>query len=187
MAALIAARAIPAVLAGSHEPSHRQHGEGETEGTALRAFAWPLGPGHFDSSRTGDALMSHGGGRRERLEAFFGRYLPQMIVAALAPVVIFIFMALIDLSDWCLVFLAFALHHPGNSQPVPSLEPRTEHGPAGRLRRPGGGFPGCGAGTCHAEGLRPEPGPRGTAGGARPATCSAPPWEFFRLTLPRVL
>ena len=66
-----------------------------------------LGPGHFDSSRTGDALMSLAEGV-ERLEAFFGRYLPQMIVAALAPVVIFIFMALIDL--WTgVIFLAFAL------------------------------------------------------------------------------
>ena len=66
-----------------------------------------LGPGHFDSSRTGDALMSLAEGV-ERLEAFFGRYLPQMIVAALAPVVIFIFMALIDFYTG-LIFLGFAL------------------------------------------------------------------------------
>ena len=66
-----------------------------------------LGPGHFDASRTGDALMSLAEGV-ERLEAFFGRYLPQMIVAALAPVVIFIFMSLIDLRTG-LVFLAFAV------------------------------------------------------------------------------
>ena len=66
-----------------------------------------LGSGHFDSSRTGDALMSLAEGV-ERLEAFFGRYLPQMIVAALAPVVIFIFMALIDFRTG-LIFLAFAL------------------------------------------------------------------------------
>ena len=44
----------------------------------------------------------------ERLEAFFGRYLPQMIVAALAPVLIFAFMAIIDFRTG-LVFLAFAL------------------------------------------------------------------------------
>ena len=66
-----------------------------------------LGPGYFDSSRTGDALMSLAEGV-ERLEAFFGRYLPQMIVAALAPVVIFIFMALLDFRTG-LIFLAFAL------------------------------------------------------------------------------
>ena len=66
-----------------------------------------LGPGHFDSSRTGDVLMSLAEGV-ERLEAFFGRYLPQMIVAALAPVAIFIFMALIDFYTG-LIFLGFAL------------------------------------------------------------------------------
>ena len=66
-----------------------------------------LGPGYFDASRTGDALMSLAEGV-ERLEAFFGRYLPQMIVAALAPVVIFVFMALLDFRTG-LIFLAFAL------------------------------------------------------------------------------
>ncbi len=66
-----------------------------------------LGPGYFDQSRTGDVLMSMAEGV-ERLEAFFGRYLPQMIVAALAPVLIFAFMAIIDLRTW-LVFLAFAI------------------------------------------------------------------------------
>jgi ATP-binding cassette subfamily B protein len=66
-----------------------------------------LGPGYFDQSRTGDVLMSLAEGV-ERLEAFFGRYLPQMIVAALAPILIFVFMAIIDLRTG-LVFLAFAL------------------------------------------------------------------------------
>jgi len=66
-----------------------------------------LGPGYFDQSRTGDVLMSLAEGV-ERLEAFFGRYLPQMIVAALAPVLIFAFMAIIDFRTG-LVFLAFAL------------------------------------------------------------------------------
>ncbi|PKB58721.1 MAG: thiol reductant ABC exporter subunit CydC [SAR202 cluster bacterium Casp-Chloro-G2] len=66
-----------------------------------------LGPGYFDQSRTGDVLMSLAEGV-ERLEAFFGRYLPQMIVAALAPLLIFVFMAVIDLRTG-LVFLAFAL------------------------------------------------------------------------------
>ncbi len=66
-----------------------------------------LGPGYFDQTRTGDTLMSLAEGV-ERLEAFFGRYLPQMIVAAFAPIFIFAFMALIDLRTG-LVFLAFAL------------------------------------------------------------------------------
>ena len=66
-----------------------------------------LGPGHFDQSRTGDALLSLADGV-ERLESFFGRYLPQFFVAALAPVLIFAFMAVIDLRTG-VVLLAFAL------------------------------------------------------------------------------
>ena len=73
----------------------------------LYQHALALGPGYFDQSRTGDALMSLAEGV-ERLEAFFGRYLPQMIIAALAPVAIFVFMALIDFRTG-LVFLGFAL------------------------------------------------------------------------------
>ena len=66
-----------------------------------------LGPGYFDQSRTGDVLMSMAEGV-ERLEAFFGRYLPQMIVAALTPILIFAFMAVIDLRT-ALVFVSFAI------------------------------------------------------------------------------
>ena len=66
-----------------------------------------LGPGYFDQSRTGDAVLSLADGV-ERLEVFFGRYLPQLIVAALAPVLIFIFMAVLDLRTG-LIFLAFAI------------------------------------------------------------------------------
>jgi ATP-binding cassette subfamily C protein CydCD len=66
-----------------------------------------LGPGYFDQSRTGDVLLSLADGV-ERLESFFGRYLPQLLVAALAPLLIFLFMALIDLRTG-LVFLGFAL------------------------------------------------------------------------------
>ena len=66
-----------------------------------------LGPGHFDQSRTGDALLSIADGV-ERLEAFFGRYLPQVFVAALAPIFIFVFMAILDLRTG-LIFLGFAL------------------------------------------------------------------------------
>ena len=66
-----------------------------------------LGPGHFDQSRTGDALLSLADGV-ERLEAFFGRYLPQLFVAALAPILIFVFMAILDLRTG-LIFLGFAL------------------------------------------------------------------------------
>ena len=33
------------------------------------------------------------------LETFFGQYLPQLLVAALTPLIIFVFMALLDLTD----------------------------------------------------------------------------------------
>jgi ATP-binding cassette subfamily B protein len=73
----------------------------------LYQHALALGPGHFDQSRTGDVLLFLADGV-ERMEAFFGRYLPQILVAALAPVLIFVFMALIDLPIG-LIFLGFAL------------------------------------------------------------------------------
>ena len=73
----------------------------------LYQHALALGPGHFDQSRTGDALLFLADGV-ERMEAFFGRYLPQILVAALAPVLIFAFMSLIDLQIG-LIFLGFAL------------------------------------------------------------------------------
>ena len=65
-----------------------------------------LGPGHFDQRRTGDVLMFLVDGV-ETLEAFFGRYLPQFFVAAVAPVLIFAYMAYLDVQIG-LVFFAFA-------------------------------------------------------------------------------
>ncbi len=73
----------------------------------LYQHALALGPGHFDQSRTGDVLLFLADGV-ERMEAFFGSYLPQIMVAALAPVLIFGFMAVIDLQIG-LIFLGFAL------------------------------------------------------------------------------
>ena len=73
----------------------------------LYDHALALGPGYFDQVRTGDVLMSLADGV-EKLEAFFGKYLPQLIVAALAPVIIFVFMAIIDLQTG-FIFLGFAL------------------------------------------------------------------------------
>ena len=66
-----------------------------------------LGPGYFDQSRTGDGVLTLADGV-ERLEAFFGRYLPQLTVAVLTPPLIFAFMAFID---WpiAVIFLVFAL------------------------------------------------------------------------------
>ena len=66
-----------------------------------------LGPGHFDQRRTGDVLTSIVDGV-ESLEVFFGQYLPQFIVAATAPVLIFVFMSILDVRIG-LVFVVFAL------------------------------------------------------------------------------
>ena len=73
----------------------------------LYDHAMALGPGYFDQARTGDVLLSFADGI-EKLESFFGKYLPQFIVAALAPVIIFVFMAIIDLQTG-FIFLGFAL------------------------------------------------------------------------------
>ena len=66
-----------------------------------------LGPEYFNQSRTGDVTMSLTDGV-ERLETFFGKFLPQFIIAVLAPIVIFVFMAIIDLGIG-FIFLGFAL------------------------------------------------------------------------------
>src|SRR5215813_4729106 len=66
-----------------------------------------MGPGQFDQSRTGDVLTILGESV-ERLQVFFGQFLPQMIVAGLAPIIIFFLMASIDLSIG-FIFLFFAI------------------------------------------------------------------------------
>ena len=65
-----------------------------------------LGPGHFDQRRTGDVLMFMVDGV-ESLEAFFGQFLPQFFVAAIAPVLIFAYMSFLDLQIG-VIFLVFA-------------------------------------------------------------------------------
>ena len=72
----------------------------------LYQHALALGPGYFDQRRTGDVLMSLVDGV-ENLETFFGQYLPQFLVAAAAPVLIFAFMAFLDIQIG-LIFLFFA-------------------------------------------------------------------------------
>jgi ATP-binding cassette subfamily C protein CydCD len=66
-----------------------------------------LGPGPLDQQRTGGILLSLVEGV-EMLETFFGQYLPQLLVAALTPLIVFAFMALLDLQT-ALIFLIFAL------------------------------------------------------------------------------
>ena len=65
-----------------------------------------LGPGYFDRNRTGDVVLTLVEGV-ERLETFFGQYLSQIIVSAIAPVAIFVYMVTLDVYI-ALIFLAFA-------------------------------------------------------------------------------
>ncbi|MDX1431283.1 MAG: ABC transporter ATP-binding protein, partial [Gammaproteobacteria bacterium] len=66
-----------------------------------------LGPAHFGLERTGDVLLSMVEGV-EQLETYFGQYLPQLFVSALAPLVVFAFIAFLDVPV-ALTLLGFAL------------------------------------------------------------------------------
>ena len=66
-----------------------------------------LGPAHFGLERTGDAILAMIEGV-EQLEIYFGQYLPQLIVSALTPVLIFTAVVFLDLPV-ALVMLAAAL------------------------------------------------------------------------------
>ena len=66
-----------------------------------------LGPGYFDRNRTGDVVLTMVEGI-ERLETFFGQYLSQILVSAIAPLAIFAYMATLDIFI-ALIFLLFAL------------------------------------------------------------------------------
>ncbi len=66
-----------------------------------------LGPAYFTRARTGDVILSMVEGVQQ-LEVYFGQYLPQLVVAALTPVLIFAFVAFVDLPI-ALVLLSAAL------------------------------------------------------------------------------
>ena len=79
--------------------------------THLRALLYDkvtgLGPAWFGLERTGKVLVSMVEGV-EQLETWFGQFLPQLCVAALAPLLVFAFLAFLDLPV-ALLLLAFAL------------------------------------------------------------------------------
>jgi len=62
----------------------------------LYAHVADLGPAHFARARTGDVMLSLVEGVQQ-LEVYFGQYLPQLFVAALTPLLIFAFVAFVDL------------------------------------------------------------------------------------------
>lgn len=66
-----------------------------------------LGPAHFGLERTGDVLLAMVDGV-EQLETYFGQYLPQLFVAALTPVIVFVLVATLD-APVALMMFGFAL------------------------------------------------------------------------------
>ena len=66
-----------------------------------------LGPAYFGRERTGEVILSIIDGV-EQLETYFGRFLPQVLVALLMPLGIFAFVAVLDLPI-ATVLLGFAL------------------------------------------------------------------------------
>ncbi len=88
----------------------------------LYAQVIELGPAHFAGARTGTVMLSLVEGVQQ-LEVYFGQYLPQLFVAALTPLLIFAFVAFVDLPVALLllaaamsVLLAPALWHRKDSQ-----------------------------------------------------------------------
>jgi ATP-binding cassette, subfamily C, bacterial CydCD len=72
----------------------------------LYAQVASLGPAHFARARTGDVMLSLVEGVQQ-LETYFGQYLPQLFVSAVTPLLIFAFVAFVDLPV-ALVLLAAA-------------------------------------------------------------------------------
>jgi ATP-binding cassette subfamily C protein CydCD len=73
----------------------------------LYAQVTALGPAHFARHRSGEVMLTLVEGVQQ-LEVYFGQYLPQLFVAALTPILIFAFVAFVDLPI-ALVVLAAAL------------------------------------------------------------------------------
>src|SRR5215831_3725379 len=63
-----------------------------------------LGPGYFTGTRTGQVILSMVEGVQQ-LEVYFGQYLPQLVVSALTPLLIFAFAAFVDLPVALLLLL----------------------------------------------------------------------------------
>ncbi|MCY4436864.1 MAG: thiol reductant ABC exporter subunit CydC [Chloroflexi bacterium] len=75
--------------------------------TALYTHLLRLGPGFTQKQRTGEVVVK-AVDSVEQLETFFGRYLPQLVVAGIAPVGILTFMTILDWQS-ALIYLLFAV------------------------------------------------------------------------------
>lgn len=75
--------------------------------TALYKHLLRLGPGFTQKQRTGEVVVK-AVDSVEQLETFFGRYLPQLVAAGVAPLGILIFMTILDWQS-AVIFLVFAV------------------------------------------------------------------------------
>jgi len=64
-----------------------------------------LGPGYSGRQRSGELVLSLVDGV-EQLETYFGEYLPQLMISAITPLIIFIFVAFLDLPVASILLLA---------------------------------------------------------------------------------
>jgi ATP-binding cassette, subfamily B, bacterial len=97
-----------------------------------------LGPAWFAGERTGGVMLSIVDGV-EQLQTFFGQYVPQVTIAALTPVAIFVFIAFWDVPV-AMVMLVFALVTLIAPTVFVHIERRTSHGRQGALKSFGSEF-----------------------------------------------
>ena len=113
LALLVAATATAVVVRGGLEyvRSMTAHRTAALVQARLRQTIYDhvvaLGPAHVAGTRTGEIIVSMVEGVQQ-LEVYFGQYLPQLVVAALTPFVIFATVAFLDLPI-ALVLLVAAL------------------------------------------------------------------------------
>ena len=113
-----------------------------------------LGPAWFAGERTGGVMLSVVDGV-EQLQTFFGQYLPQVCVAALTPIAIFLFIVWWDLPV-ATVMLVAALVTLFAPMAWNKIEGGKRPGSARGVQVVRRGIPRRGAGPADAEGVRPE-------------------------------
>jgi ATP-binding cassette subfamily C protein CydCD len=97
-----------------------------------------LGPAWFAGERTGGVMLSIVDGV-EQLQAFFGQYVPQVTVAVLTPLAIFVFIAFWDVPV-AVVMVVFALATLFGPAVFLHIERRSSHGRHGALKSFGSEF-----------------------------------------------
>src|SRR5277367_2443546 len=97
-----------------------------------------LGPAWFAGERTGGVMLSIVDGV-EQLQSFFGQYIPQLSIAVLTPIAIFVFIAFWDVPV-ATVMLVFALVTLIAPTVFVQLEQRTSHGRQRALKAFGSEF-----------------------------------------------